>query len=83
MAVPTTPTDAELDAYILFTFGMLGIDISVLPPDDPDAPADQAGVLEACRDRIRDNLEVLEFALDPQYHLATYYASPQAAWTKP
>ena len=83
MAVPTTPTDAELDAYILFTFGMLGIDISVLPLDDSSAPADQAGVLEACRERIRDNLEVLEFELDPQYHLATYYASPQAEWTKP
>ena len=83
MAVPTTPTDAELDAYILFTFGMLGIDISVLPLDDSSAPADQAGVLEACRDRIRDNLEVLEFELDPQYHLATYSASPQAEWTKP
>ena len=83
MAVPTAPTDAELDQYILFTFGMLGIDISVLPAADATALVDQADVLSACRSRIRQNLQVLEFELDPQYHLASYYASPQAAWTKP
>jgi alpha-beta hydrolase superfamily lysophospholipase len=78
MATPTQPTDAELDDYIRFTLAMLGIDLSVLPPDDPDAAVDQADVLSACRSRIRQNLEVLE--LDPQYHLAAYYASPQNAW---
>ena len=83
MAEPTTPTDAELDAYIVFVLGMYGIDISVLPPLDDEALVDQASVLEACRDRIRQNLQVLEFELDPQYHLATYYASPQAQWTTP
>ena len=83
MAEPTDPTDAELDEYILFTLARYGIDISVLPALDDDALVDQASVLEACRDRLRQNLEVLEFALDPQYHLATYYASPQAEWTKP
>jgi len=81
MAVPTAPTDAELDQFILFTLGMLGIDISVLPAADDTALVDQADVLSACRGRIRQNLQVLEFELDPQYHLATYYASPQAAWT--
>lgn len=81
MAEPTTPTDTELDDYILFTLGMLGIDISVLPALDPAALVDQSDVLSACRNRIRQNLQVLEFELDPQYHLATYYASPQAAWT--
>ncbi len=81
MADPTNPTDAELDEYILFTLGMLGIDISVLPASDPDALVDQADVLSSCRSRIRDNLRVLQLELDPQYHLATYYASPQAAWT--
>lgn len=80
MATPTVPTDAELDAYILFVLGMLGIDISVLPVADDAAPADQAGVLEACRNRIRQNLEVLELPLDPQYNLAAYYAAPQNAW---
>ncbi len=83
MAEPTNPTDAELDEYILFTFGMLGIDISVLPALDPAALVDQSDVLSACRARLRQNLQVLEYELDPQYHLATYYASPQAAWIKP
>lgn len=81
MAEPTVPTDAELDEYILFTLGMLGIDISVLPASDPDALVDQADVLSSCRGRIRNNLQVLQLELDPQYNLATYYASPQAAWT--
>jgi hypothetical protein len=81
MAEPTNPTDAELDEYILFTLGMLGIDISVLPASDPAALTDQSDVLSACRTRIRQNLQVLQYELDPQYHLASYYASPQAAWT--
>jgi len=83
MAVPTNPTDAELDDYIFFVFGMLGIDISVLPASDPTALVDQAAVLSACRARLRQNLQVLEYELDPQYHLASYYASPQAAWIAP
>jgi hypothetical protein len=66
MATPTQPTDAELDDYIRFTLAMLGIDLSVLPLDDPDAAVDQADVLSACRSRIRQNLEVLELELDPQ-----------------
>jgi len=83
MAQPTNPTDAELNEYIFFTLGMLGIDISVLPPADPAALVDQADVLSSCRGRIWQNLQVLEYELDPQYHLATYYASPQAAWIAP
>ena len=83
MAEPTVPTDAELDQYILFRFGMLGIDISVLPYDDPAAAVTQLDVLESCRDVIRNALTVLEYPLDPQYTIATYYASPQSAWTDP
>jgi hypothetical protein len=83
MAEPSEPTDAELDEFIRFTLAMYGIDISVLPALDDDALVDQASVLEACRNRIRQNLEVLEFELDPQYHLASYYASPQMQWTTP
>jgi hypothetical protein len=83
MAEPTVPTDDELDQYILFRFGMLGVDISVLPYDDPDALVTQLDVLEGCRGVIRNALTVLEFPLDPQYTIATYYASPQSAWTDP
>ena len=80
MATPTNPTDAELDAYILTYLGMLGVDISVLPVSDENALVDQDAVLSACRNRIRQNLAVLEFELDVQYHLASYYATPQYFW---
>jgi hypothetical protein len=82
MAVPSNPTDAELDAYILFRFAMLGIDISVLPFQDPNAQVDQVSVLQACRQTLRQSLQLLEYELDPQAHVATYYASPQWAWTQ-
>jgi hypothetical protein len=42
VAEPATPTDAELDDYIRFTLGMLGIDIAVLPALDPAALVDQS-----------------------------------------
>jgi hypothetical protein len=83
MATPTTPTDAELDAYILLYLGMVGIDISVLPADDDAALVDRAAVLSACRQRLRQNFEVLDLDLDVQYNLATYYATPQWFWTHP
>ncbi len=82
MAVPTNPTDAELDAYILFRFAMLGIDISVLPFDDDTAQVDQVSVLSSCRSTLRQALQLLQYDLDVQSHIATYYASPQWAWTQ-
>lgn len=83
MADPTNPTDAELDAYIQFRLGMLGIDLSVLPVDDPSAPADQVRAFSTMRSTLRNQIQLLEFPLDPQYTIATYYASPQLAWTDP
>ncbi|HEV7734104.1 MAG TPA: hypothetical protein VGR62_18175 [Candidatus Binatia bacterium] len=83
MATPTNPTDAELDAYILLRFGMLGIDISVLPFNDPSAQVDQMSVLSGCRSTLRQSLQLLEYELDVQTHIAAYYASPQSAWTTP
>lgn len=83
MAIPTNPTDAELDAYILFRFGMLGIDISVLPYEDSNAQVDQVSVLSSCRSTLRQSLQLLQYELDVQKHIATYYASPQYAWTTP
>ena len=83
MAEPTTPTDEELNEFILFRLGMLGVDISVLPFDDDDALVTQQDVLASCRSTIRNARTVLEFPLDAQYTIATYYASPQSAWTDP
>lgn len=83
MAVPTNPTDAELDAFIQFRLGMLGIDLSVLPVDDPSAPVDQVRALASMRSTLRSQIQLLEYPLDPQTTIATYYASPQLAWTDP
>jgi len=83
MAQPTNPTDAELDAFIAFRLGMLGIDLSVLPYDDPSAPVDHVRAYAAMRSTLRSQIQLLEFPLDPQETIATYYASPQLAWTDP
>ena len=83
MATPTNPTDAELDAFIKLYLGVVGIDISVLPLSDSNALVDQEDVLSACRQRIRQNFEVLDLELDVQYNLATYYTSPQSIWADP
>jgi hypothetical protein len=56
VADPAIPTDAELDAFIAFRLGMLGIDLSVLPVDDPNAPVDQASCYETMRNTLRTGL---------------------------
>ncbi|MDH5590882.1 MAG: hypothetical protein OEZ65_14845 [Gemmatimonadota bacterium] len=46
-------TDAELDAYVLTRLKAVGVDLSVLPEDDPDAPADRTRILESARRFLR------------------------------
>ncbi len=46
-------TDAELDAYILTRLAAAGVDLSVLPESDPDAPADQERILRSSRRFLR------------------------------
>ena len=46
-------TDAELDAFILTRLRSLGVDLSVLPENDPDAPADQRRILMGARRFLR------------------------------
>lgn len=60
-------SDAELDALILARLKMVGIDLSVLPPDDGDAPADQTRILASARRFLRTTpAAVRAFDLDPQ-----------------
>jgi hypothetical protein len=47
-------TDEELDAYILTRLKAAGVDLSVLPEDDPDAPADRRGILASARRFLRN-----------------------------
>ncbi|TVP55975.1 MAG: hypothetical protein EA351_09165 [Gemmatimonadales bacterium] len=61
------PSDEELDAYIRTRLALIGIDLSVLPEEDPDAPADQAGVHRSIRNFLRNTVPALSaYELDPQ-----------------
>ena len=60
-------SDAELDAYILTRLKMLDIDLSVLPEDDPAAPADQKRILASARRFLRTTPPAISnFYMDPQ-----------------
>lgn len=60
-------SDEELDAYILTRLKMLSIDLSVLPEDDEDAPADQRRILESARRFLRSTPPAISgFYMDPQ-----------------
>jgi hypothetical protein len=61
------PTDDELDAFILTRLRLLGIDLSVLPEDDADAPTDRRRVLASARGVLRNTVPVISnFAIDVQ-----------------
>ena len=79
---PASPTDADLDAYILTRYALLGIDISVLPTSDPDAPMDQARLLEHARRILRQDVEAANFEIDSRLHLPVPYPAPFKAWTR-
>jgi hypothetical protein len=81
MAVPE-PTDADLDDLAQTYWALLGIDISVLPVDDPTAVADQARCLANARSTLRGEVPIQDYAgLDPQADLAVLYPVPFAQWT--
>ena len=54
--VPPAPTDEELNTYILTRYALLGIDISVLPESDGDAPMDQERLLANGRSILRQDV---------------------------
>ncbi|MDZ7779036.1 MAG: hypothetical protein U5R14_03735 [Gemmatimonadota bacterium] len=78
---PATPTDEELDRYIRTRYALLGIDISVLPESDPDAPMDQERLLANGRSILRQDVEAADFPIDPQLHLPQPHPAPFTAWT--
>ena len=60
-------SDAELDAYVLARLKMAGVDLSVLPVDDADAPADQLRILSSARRFLRSTpAAILDFEMDVQ-----------------
>ena len=53
---PPEPTDEELDTYIHTRYRLLGIDVSVLPVADEDAPMDQERLLANARSILRQDV---------------------------
>jgi hypothetical protein len=61
-------SDEELDRFILTRLAIVGVDLSVLPVDDPEAPVDQARVLRSARSFLRNTvpeISGLELVLYP------------------
>ncbi len=78
--VPPTPTDEELNTYILTRYALLGIDISVLPESDEDAPMDRERLLANGRSILRQDVEAANFEIDPQFNLPVTHPAPFTAW---
>lgn len=60
-------SDDELDAFILARLKSVGVDLGVLPEDDPDAPADRKRILMGARRFLRSTPQaILAWEPDPQ-----------------
>ena len=60
-------SDDDLDAYVLTRLAVLGVDLSDLPEDDPEAPADRRRILASARRFLRSTPQAIaDFAMDPQ-----------------
>lgn len=60
-------SDDELDRYILTRLRLAGVDLGVLPEDDPDAPADRKRILAGARRFLRSTpAAILDFEMDDQ-----------------
>ena len=76
------PSDEELNVYIRTRYQLLGVDISVLPDSDPDAPMDQERLLENGRSILRQEVVAADFDIDPQFNLPVPRPAPFVAWTE-
>lgn len=71
---PQELTDEELDAYVLTRLRRLGVDLGVLPEDDPDAPADRRRILAGARRFLRSTPPaILDFDFDAEQVAPTMY----------
>lgn len=72
-------SDAELDAYILTRLALAGIDLSVLPDDDREAPADRRRILAGARRFLRSTpAAIADFVMDPQEVAPVLYPAHMA-----
>lgn len=73
-------SDAELDAYILARLRSVGVDLEVLPDDDPDAPADLRRVLLGARRFLRSTPgAILAWEPDPPDAVPAMYPAALGA----
>ena len=79
---PPAPTDEELDRYVRTRYALLGIDISVLPVSDEDAPMDQERLLANARSILREDVVAADFEIDPQFNLPVAHPAPFTVWTE-
>ena len=79
---PLPPTAEELDGFIRTRYALLGVDISVLPASDEEAPMDQERLLANGRSILRQDVVAADFELDPQFNLPVPYPAPFTAWTE-
>jgi hypothetical protein len=76
-------SDAELDALILTRLRLCGVDISVLPEDDPSAPADQRRILNSARGFLRGTPgAIIAYEMDPQDLPPVLYPAEMTGWTR-
>lgn len=67
MKKPLEVTDEQLNIAIRARLELLGVDLSVLPEDDSDAPADQNRILASARRFLRSTPQAIaDFYMDPQ-----------------
>ena len=79
---PPVPNDDDLNTYIHIRYALLGIDISVLPESDTEAPMDQERLLANARSILRQDAEVAGFEIEPQFNLPMPFPAPFSAWTE-
>lgn len=76
------PPDDALDAWILARLDSLGVDLSVLPEDDEDAPADRRRILASARRFLRSTPPAIaDFPFDPLGPPPAMYPSEMTGWT--
>lgn len=77
-------SDHQLDEYVLARLKSLGVDLSVLPEDDPESPADRKRILASARSFLRSTPEAIAaFRMDPQEVVPGMYPAVRGGRSDP
>ena len=80
--VPPTPTDEELNTYILTRYALLGIDIFVLPEADENAPMDRERLLANGRSILRQDAAAGSIGVSENFLGKVERSSDSVQWGK-